>query len=126
MRSSVAAKRAARNERRRKASIATSCPSYLLLTTNCRDSRAFAECLPFSSSDRRISATRWPTKELVTDRSQGVQLATMRELARYWATDYDLRRVELQLNALPQFTTEIDGLKIHFIPLTTHFTAVSP
>src|SRR6516165_4543300 len=64
---------------------------------------------------RRISETRWPTKELVTDRSQGVQLATMRELARYWATDYDLRRVELQLNALPQFTTEIDGVEIHFI-----------
>ena len=75
---------------------------------------------------RRVAATRWPTNELVADRSQGVQLATMRELARYWATDYDLRRVELQLNALPQFTTEIDGLKIHFIPLTTHFTAVSP
>jgi hypothetical protein len=64
---------------------------------------------------RRISATRWPTRELVADRSQGVQLATAQELARYWATDYDLRRVETQLNALPQFTTEIDGVDIHFI-----------
>src|SRR5919107_1712999 len=64
---------------------------------------------------RRIAATRWPTKELVEDRSQGVQLATMQELARYWTTDYDLRRVEARLNALPQFTTEIDGVAVHFI-----------
>jgi pimeloyl-ACP methyl ester carboxylesterase len=64
---------------------------------------------------RRIAAARWPTRELVTDRSQGVQLATLQELARYWATDYDLRRVEARLNALPQFTTQIDGVDIHFI-----------
>jgi hypothetical protein len=64
---------------------------------------------------RRISATRWPTTELVADRSQGVQLATMQELARYWATEYDWRRCEAKLNALPQFTTEIDGLDFHFI-----------
>ena len=64
---------------------------------------------------RRIAATRWPTRELVTDRSQGVQLATMQELARYWATDYDMRRVEARLNALPQFMTEIDGVDIHVI-----------
>jgi pimeloyl-ACP methyl ester carboxylesterase len=64
---------------------------------------------------RRIEATRWPTKELVEDRSQGVQLATVRELARYWETDYDWRKAEAKLNALPQFTTEIDGLDIHFI-----------
>ena len=64
---------------------------------------------------RRIAATRWPSKELVADRSQGVQLATMQELARYWATDYDWRKVEAKLNALPQFTTEIDGVEIHFI-----------
>ena len=64
---------------------------------------------------RRIAATRWPTKELVTDRSQGVQLATMQELARYWTTDYDWRKAEAKLNALPQFTTEIDGVEIHFI-----------
>jgi pimeloyl-ACP methyl ester carboxylesterase len=64
---------------------------------------------------RRIEATRWPTRELVSDRSQGVQLATMQELARYWATVYDFGRVEARLNALPQFTTEIDGVDIHFV-----------
>jgi Epoxide hydrolase N terminus len=64
---------------------------------------------------RRIAATRWPSRELVADRSQGVQLATLQELARYWATDYDLRRIEARLNALPQFTTNIDGVDIHFI-----------
>ena len=64
---------------------------------------------------RRIAATRLPTKELVEDRSQGVQLAAVRELAHYWATDYDWRKAEAKLNALPQFTTEIDGVDIHFI-----------
>jgi pimeloyl-ACP methyl ester carboxylesterase len=64
---------------------------------------------------RRIAATRWPTKELVEDRSQGVQLATLQELARYWTTEYDWRTCEARLNALPQFTTEIDGVDIHFI-----------
>jgi Epoxide hydrolase N terminus len=64
---------------------------------------------------RRLAATRWPSRELVTDRSQGVQLATLQELARYWATDYDMRRVEARLNALPQFVTEIDGVDVHFI-----------
>jgi len=64
---------------------------------------------------QRIEATRWPTNELVSDRSQGVQLATMRELARFWANDYDWRTCEARLNALPQFTTEIDGVEIHFI-----------
>jgi pimeloyl-ACP methyl ester carboxylesterase len=63
----------------------------------------------------RIAGTRWPSRELVTDRSQGVQLATIRELARYWETEYDWRRAEAKLNALPQFTTEIDGVDIHFI-----------
>ena len=64
---------------------------------------------------RRINATRWPERETVTDESQGVQLATMQKLARYWATEYDWRKVEAKLNALPQFITEIDGLDIHFI-----------
>ena len=64
---------------------------------------------------RRIDAMRWPGQELVADRSQGVQLATLQALARYWATDYDWRRCEKRLNALPQFTTEIDGTSIHFI-----------
>jgi pimeloyl-ACP methyl ester carboxylesterase len=64
---------------------------------------------------RRIAATRWPSKELVADRSQGVQLATLQELARYWTTEYDWRACEARLNELPQFKTEIDGVEIHFI-----------
>jgi pimeloyl-ACP methyl ester carboxylesterase len=64
---------------------------------------------------RRIEATRWPSKELVADRSQGVQLATLQALARYWTSEYDMRKCEARLNALPQFTTEIDGVEIHFI-----------
>jgi pimeloyl-ACP methyl ester carboxylesterase len=64
---------------------------------------------------RRIASARWPSKELVEDRSQGVQLATLQELARYWETDYDWRKAEVELNALPQFKTEIDGVDIHFI-----------
>src|SRR5579883_1408784 len=64
---------------------------------------------------RRINATRWPSRELVEDNSQGVQLATMRELARYWASDYNWRRAEAKLNAIPQYITEIDGQDIHFI-----------
>jgi pimeloyl-ACP methyl ester carboxylesterase len=64
---------------------------------------------------RRIAATRWPSKELVEDRSQGVQLATLQELSRYWADEYDFGRIEARLNALPQFITEIDGMDIHFI-----------
>ena len=64
---------------------------------------------------RRIAQTRWPTKELVADRSQGVQLRTLQELARYWTTDYDWRKAEAKLNALPQFITEIDGVDVHFI-----------
>jgi pimeloyl-ACP methyl ester carboxylesterase len=64
---------------------------------------------------QRIAATRWPERETVADETQGVQLATIQELARYWASDYDFRRYEARLNALPQFMTEIDGLDIHFI-----------
>ena len=64
---------------------------------------------------RRIASTRWPEKELVDDQSQGVQLATIQELVRYWGTEYDFRRFEARLNAVPQFITEIDGLDIHFI-----------
>jgi hypothetical protein len=64
---------------------------------------------------RRIDATRWPKRETVGDDSQGVPLALMQELARYWATEYDWRKCEARLNALPQFMTEIDGLDIHFV-----------
>jgi pimeloyl-ACP methyl ester carboxylesterase len=75
---------------------------------------------------RRIAATRWPHKELVADRSQGVQLATIQELARYWTTDYDMHRVEARLNALPQFTTEIDGVDIHFIHVRSQHPGALP
>ena len=64
---------------------------------------------------RRISETRWPTMELVADRSQGVQLATLQELSHYWTSAYDRRRCAARLNALPQFTTKIDGVEVHFI-----------
>ena len=80
--------------------------------------QAFQIEIPESQIDdlrRRVAATRWPTQELVPDRSQGVQLATLQELARYWTAGYDWRRCEARLNALPQFTTEIDGVEIHFI-----------
>src|SRR5262245_11246311 len=64
---------------------------------------------------RRIADTRWPDRETVNDRSQGVQLANLQELVRYWGSDYDWRKVEAKLNALPQFMTNIDGVNIHFI-----------
>ncbi len=80
--------------------------------------RPFHVSIPESNLNelrRRINATKWPERETVTDDSQGVQLATIQALARYWGTDYDWRKVEGRLNALPQFVTEIDGLDIHFI-----------
>jgi hypothetical protein len=64
---------------------------------------------------RRVAATRWPDRETVSDRSQGAQLAKIQELVRYWGTDYDWRKAEEKLNALPQFKSEIDGLDIHFV-----------
>ena len=64
---------------------------------------------------RRINATKWPERETVTDASQGVQLATIQALVRYWTTEYDWRKIEAKMDALPQFITEIDGLDIHFI-----------
>jgi pimeloyl-ACP methyl ester carboxylesterase len=82
------------------------------------DIRPFHLEIPDEALDelrRRIGATRLPSRELVADRSQGVQLATIQALASYWATDYDWRKAEGKLNALPQFTTEIDGATIHFI-----------
>jgi pimeloyl-ACP methyl ester carboxylesterase len=75
---------------------------------------------------RRVAATRLPSRELVMDRSQGVQLATVQELARYWATDYDWRACEARLNALPQFTTEIDGVDIHFIHVKSQHQNAMP
>jgi pimeloyl-ACP methyl ester carboxylesterase len=75
---------------------------------------------------RRLAATRWPTKELVADRSQGVQLATLKELVRYWATDYDWRKAETKLNAFPQFVTKIDGVDIHFIHVKSRHPNAMP
>ena len=75
---------------------------------------------------RRIEATRWPTTELVPDASQGVQLAFLQELARYWAEDYDFGRLEERLNALPQYMTEIDGLGIHFIHVKSEHADAMP
>jgi len=75
---------------------------------------------------RRISATRWPDRETVADDSQGVQLATLQELARYWATEYNWRHVEARLNALPQFVTEIDGLDIHFLHVRSKHESALP
>jgi hypothetical protein len=75
---------------------------------------------------RRINATKWPERETVTDQSQGVQLATIQKLARYWATDYDWRKVEAKLNALPQFITEIDGLDIYFIHVRSKHEGALP
>jgi pimeloyl-ACP methyl ester carboxylesterase len=80
--------------------------------------RAFQVDVPeekLADLSKRIAATQWPSRELVADQSQGVQLATMQALAHYWATDYDWRKCEAKLNALPQFKTEIDGLDVHFI-----------
>jgi pimeloyl-ACP methyl ester carboxylesterase len=75
---------------------------------------------------RRLATTRWPTRELVGDRSQGVQLATMRALRQYWEKEYDLRRVQSRLNALPQFTTEIDGVSIHFLHIRSRHPDALP
>jgi pimeloyl-ACP methyl ester carboxylesterase len=75
---------------------------------------------------RRIAAMRWPTRELVADRSQGVQLATIQELTRYWTTDYDWRACEATLNALPQFITQIDGQDVHFIHVTSRHENALP
>ena len=82
------------------------------------DIRPFRVSIPeaqLADLRRRIEATNWPERETVADASQGVQLATMQKLARYWANNHDWRKVEAKLNALPQFITEIDGLDIHFI-----------
>jgi len=75
---------------------------------------------------RRIAATRWPSRELVADRSQGVQLATLQALGRYWATDYDGRKAEARLNALPQFMTEIHGVDIHFLHISSRHEQALP
>ncbi len=101
------------------------------LTTPERDTaiRPFRVEMPQAALDalrQRLAMTQWPEKETVPDSSQGVPLATMQELARYWATDYDWRRCEARLNALPQFMTEIDGLDIHFIHVRSRHADALP
>jgi pimeloyl-ACP methyl ester carboxylesterase len=95
-------------------------------TTDIRD---FTLDVPQEELDelrRRILATRWPSEELVDDRSQGVQLATIQALASYWTDEYDWRKCEAKLNALPQFTTEIDGVDIHFIHVRSEHEGALP
>ena len=75
---------------------------------------------------RRISLARWPEREIVGDASQGVQLNTMQKVAQYWAKEYDWRKIEARLNALPQFITEIDGLDIHFIHVRSKHECALP
>src|SRR5918998_1408899 len=94
--------------------LSASSPAY----AEDRAIRPFKVQIPQARIDdmrRRIAATQWPERETVADSSQGVPLATMRELASYWASAYDWRKAEAKLNALPQFITNIDGLDIHFI-----------
>src|SRR5437660_3773604 len=83
--------------------------------TDIRPFRFTASDADLTDLRRRINATKWPEREIVNDQSQGVQLSTMQNLARYWGTQYDWRKCEAKLNALPQFTTTIDGVDIHFI-----------
>jgi len=91
--------------------------------------RSFQVDIPEANIDdlrRRIAATRWPSKELVDDRSQGVQLATLKALADYWATEYDFGRLNERLNSLPQFTAEIDGVNVHFIQVRSQHEDALP
>jgi hypothetical protein len=91
--------------------------------------RPFQAAFPeaeLSELRKRIKATRWPERETVTDDSQGVRLGMMQDLAHYWATDYDWRKCEAKLNALPQFITEIDGLDIHFIHVRSQHEGALP
>jgi pimeloyl-ACP methyl ester carboxylesterase len=100
------------------AAIGGSSTTLVATPTNDKEIRPFRISIPdeaLADLRQRVLATRWPDQETVSDRSQGVQLAKLRELVRYWATDYDWRKVEAKLNALPQFITTIDGLDIHFI-----------
>lgn len=106
-------------------------PHSLTGVRTCEDCaiRPFHVHVPQAALDdlrRRIAATRWPDQETVTDRSQGVQLATMKELVRYWQTDYNWRKAEAKLNALPQFVTTIDGVEIHFIHVRSRHLNAMP
>ena len=108
---------------------------YSQPSTHARTATLSNEILPFRVNvpddalvdlRKRVLATRWPDKETVGDRSQGVQLAKLQELVRYWGTDYNWRKVEATLNALPQFITTIDGLDIHFIHVRSRHSNALP
>ena len=108
---------------------ATACSYAQTTATGDTTIRPFKVQVPQAALDdlrRRIAATRWPDKETVDDRSQGAQLAKLQELVRYWGSGYDWRRIEAKLNALPQFTTNIDGVEIHFIHVRSHHTNALP
>jgi hypothetical protein len=101
-----------------KAAVSERRSGMMSLTTQATAIRPFRIEVPeeqLAELRRRLAARRWPSKELVGDRSQGMQLATIQALAHFWATEHDGRKCEARLNALPQFTTEIDGVDIHFI-----------
>jgi pimeloyl-ACP methyl ester carboxylesterase len=109
--------------------VALSSPGRALGASEDRSIRPFKVEVPQAALDdlrRRIAATRWPDKETVADRSQGTQLAKLQELVRYWGTDYDWRKAEAKLNALPQFITTIDGLDIHFIHVRSRHSNALP
>jgi pimeloyl-ACP methyl ester carboxylesterase len=113
------------------ASIAGTAPAALARDAESNDTaiRPFRVNVPKAELDdlrRRVLATRWPDKETVSDQSQGVQLAKLQELVRYWGTGYDWRKVEAKLNALPQFRTNIDGVDIHFIHVRSRHTNALP
>src|SRR5438094_2344978 len=104
-------------------------PAYFVLAADDNTVRSFKINVPEEQVvdlRRRIAATRWPNRETVADQSQGVQLAKLQELVRYWGTDYDWRKVETKLNALPQFMTTIDGVAIHFIHVRSRHPNAMP
>ncbi len=101
-------------------------PEIRTADTSIRPFRVRVPDADLADLRRRLAATRWPTRELVKDRSQGVQLATLRELVRYWATEHDWRKAEARLNAYPQFLTKIDGVDIHFIHVKSRHPNAMP
>jgi pimeloyl-ACP methyl ester carboxylesterase len=101
-------------------------PNVATADTDIRPFRARVPDADLADLRRRLAATRWPTRELVEDRSQGVQLATLKALVDYWATEYDWRKAEAKLNALPQFVTKIDGVDIHFIHVKSRHPNAMP
>ena len=108
------------------ATVEVRAPETEIRDTSIRPFRVRVSDEEIADLRRRLAATRWPTKELVKDRSQGVQLATVKELVRYWSTDYDWRKAEAKLNAFPQFMTKIDGVDIHFIQVKSRHPNAMP